>query len=1723
LAPASDVDLFIYGLNEEQAIDKIKQIEADVRDAILSETTVVRTKNAITIVSEYPTRHIQIVLRLYKSVSEILTGFDVDCACVAYDGKQVWAAPRALAAFATQTNSIDLTRRSPSYENRLSKYARRGFEVYWPQLDRSRVDPTIYERAFNRVLGLARLLVLEKLPHPQDRDEYLAKRRAERGRPEMPWNARFRHQLPGNVKDTQPDDVAEWVEEDDISSYHTFTLPYGPRYTPKKIERLLFKQDLLKNAEWNKPKDRETNLHRHPAFFGRVEDVIGDCCGYCPRPVTDEDLAAWEEESKVFVSGNISFLKDDPGRQAIGSFRPLTDGDWTEMAYLGNTTRLCQAIVDKDLEGVVDWFSGEEANVDRRDHTGRTPLQLAVVCSTPEIVQCLIDRGARIVARLYNGCTALHLAAWRGSPEMVKALLDKSAENEAEADAKEEQRKQARRKEAGRTKIVNEDVEMTQEDEIHGDDDDDSDAEDLMDEDSDVASEDRMTGSFVKIEDTKERDANEENVDDPDVYDIDVVAWDSPCSALHLALIAGHQDVIRLLIDTYGADAMLPVKLMTNHTPRVPRAAILTLLLPLDLPLQKATETVKTLLGRGASPVQADMNQFTSLHYIVDQAKTEILKAFREASPEATTKAINHTIVSATWQEASVETPLLAAIRSGSPEIVKEVLSMGAKPVIELEDFVKAYKASKNARDRDPDELRALYLKSINQPITQASRHECMIEIVPQLLKRGADVNTLTADSWSIIQDPDGYHYNQEGKSLLDLIRDRRIKLEDYANEKTKEDKTSLKQPEPLKSDEHYLSGLKPGSYQHFSAVKDLERAKYVQAGRAMKFQHDFDAQKEVVTEPGHKEKKEAAAELARKFKAVENRLFEEGALTFYEMYPKLKKEENQGHSTSDRKENLYDYDELAYKTTFKFHGTDITPAKQPRYIQLFEAAFAGDIEKVKALCLSSDDSARALQITVFDDNGFDPFNIAVLKGHHELAGIVLDIAAAQYENNKETKRMQYSLQPYGSDDERDSDTASSVVDDDEQPKFYVHLVDDNFTVDDVAALSKDVKSNVRPQHLLQRIFELWRVMDMGRDQALQQCRVDRSFNPDAYVGWRDKKKPWIQFDQCARDESYRTRFSLWTYAVVSNNVQLLKFLLESEVKYSMEEPNELLKSLDNRRSEMRHAMNLGHREIVDTLISYRGTLLPLHHLAERSGIVVEEAPKYYQGLSVYGQKRKDWARQDRYADTIDKSETGSPLLDALLEGNLDMVDYFLSDTPARRYEEFCSRFSKDQRIRALAEDKGGVPAALRSWMSTRTNLALHVAVMSWPAGANSRLRYLLKKVPTEHLETRNAQGETPVHLALKLGNLPAFEVLLAAGANQRTKDEKGRNLLHTIYGDAYCNHVSLFKKKVSMLDQNLIPDMVLEKCSGTEPGALTALALFLRQDVYNHKSEQELLDLMLQLSMCKDLTVMDGSGDYPLHVEVRSDNSTRSKYLARKRPDLLFRENATGMTPVEVAETAYFRSRVDHAPSIQIEPPLSQYYSRVKDHSIIDKPSRDFIVQDDTPSERSTEMEGDDDLPLSHPIYRDLVSIARQYPQTRQLVSVLDANEVARRLAGQQRRMNAENRRREARGLKSRWNRYYSRNPEDESDDGQGSDGTNADETSPWFEKAKIRIYRLPFMHHAEDTSEAVEAELKKWRDFAEGRIDVIKCCEQADSHDKYERRDHKKMTSEIGEVSSV
>jgi hypothetical protein len=44
------------------------------------------------------------------------------------------------------------------------------------------------------------------------------------------------------------------------------------------------------------------------AQFGRVQDVVTDCCGYCPVPKTDEEKEIAEQEAKNYVSGKISYV-----------------------------------------------------------------------------------------------------------------------------------------------------------------------------------------------------------------------------------------------------------------------------------------------------------------------------------------------------------------------------------------------------------------------------------------------------------------------------------------------------------------------------------------------------------------------------------------------------------------------------------------------------------------------------------------------------------------------------------------------------------------------------------------------------------------------------------------------------------------------------------------------------------------------------------------------------------------------------------------------------------------------------------------------------------------------------------------------------------------------------------------------------------------------------------------------------------------------------------------------------------------------------------------------------------------------------------------------------------------------------------------------------------------------------------------------------------------------
>ena len=155
-----DVDMFLYACNDETAVNIIKDF-IDWKKYVDKETYgydkyITRTKNAVTLRIQYRKLEgmiknsidFQFVLRLYKTPSEILHGFDVDCCCIGYDGKDIWMTERAYQSITNGYNTVNFDRLSPSYEYRLAKYGTRGMAVKVPMLNNNLIDINMLEQDF---------------------------------------------------------------------------------------------------------------------------------------------------------------------------------------------------------------------------------------------------------------------------------------------------------------------------------------------------------------------------------------------------------------------------------------------------------------------------------------------------------------------------------------------------------------------------------------------------------------------------------------------------------------------------------------------------------------------------------------------------------------------------------------------------------------------------------------------------------------------------------------------------------------------------------------------------------------------------------------------------------------------------------------------------------------------------------------------------------------------------------------------------------------------------------------------------------------------------------------------------------------------------------------------------------------------------------------------------------------------------------------------------------------------------------------------------------------------------------------------------------------------------------------------------------------------------------------------------------------------------------------
>jgi hypothetical protein len=154
----SDIDVFFAGCSEKEAKDEIERFVKEAKlykedkeytlekIDIQQRCTTIRYIGKLSRKSDgnrngrYERLNVQFIHRIYKVVDEIPLGFDVDCCCVIYDGKKLWATPRGEYARIWKENNIDGSRASPSYWHRLLKYAMRGYKMVIPGFDIDKIN-----------------------------------------------------------------------------------------------------------------------------------------------------------------------------------------------------------------------------------------------------------------------------------------------------------------------------------------------------------------------------------------------------------------------------------------------------------------------------------------------------------------------------------------------------------------------------------------------------------------------------------------------------------------------------------------------------------------------------------------------------------------------------------------------------------------------------------------------------------------------------------------------------------------------------------------------------------------------------------------------------------------------------------------------------------------------------------------------------------------------------------------------------------------------------------------------------------------------------------------------------------------------------------------------------------------------------------------------------------------------------------------------------------------------------------------------------------------------------------------------------------------------------------------------------------------------------------------------------------------------------------------------
>ncbi|KAJ8080933.1 hypothetical protein PM082_017768 [Marasmius tenuissimus] len=1470
--PTSDVDLFLYGMTPEEAEVKITKIYEAVRDSVPWDVTCVRTKHTVSIHSQYPYRSVQIVLRLYNSPAEILAGFDIDSACFAYDGSRVWGNPRSIIAMMRQCNTVDMTRRSPSYEVRLAKYSSRSFEVYVPTLNRTDVDPTIYERSITRVEGLARLLVFEKLKDADSRYQFLESRRALRGRPnELNRYARRKKQLKGDLKANMAIGGLE-MNDYDVVSLH---IPYGPGWDARRIEKLVYQTDLGMNSPFN-PKNKDRRLHRHPAFFGTGEECLADCCECCPDPIDEDERKLQKNEDEQYIRGRISFIEEDPGRQSMtGSFKPIDVGEWSEQVYIGPTEKFFAAIIAGNRAAVAKMIE-EGTDPTRRDHVGRMPLHVAIMAKQDEIACHLIDNGARITSRLADGRTALHLAAKMDMADVVKKLLERSKVNK-ELLEKEGKLKEDKNKDED---VVMKDVvteRPSSEDDWSSDDNGVvSMDEDAADDEEDIGSEDTDGEKDEEEDDDDDDDGGddsgsdegekeppqtpepgglpEDEDDEPDVFDVNAPDWDLALTPLDYAVLFASLPVIDALLDHEEMDLSRVTQAKYGGAPA---------LVPLTVTMYRQDEAeamkiIERLVAAGASSSTANDELETILSKFIQAEKTQLVLTLLRVDPKAAS-IINFPAVDGRYYNRSATFPLNYAISSDNYAMVAALLAYGAKLVFDEKDVTEALtlesqrNTSRYSYNQTPENRLDMTTPLIENALGIHS------DLVQLLVPLGASVDVAIAAARQ------RYVSKQDKMSLLDWVQ--------FCIDEVDETLANLNKEQAQES-KVAKGGPTEDSWKSY-CVNYLHM---VDNNNGEKSPEEIEEEKEKTDET-----RQVWTQVKTYLADMERLLVSRKAKSYNDLYPNDEdKPEHRRKKLGGETTVVFDTSGLAIKYEMMDgnnygRGNSVPQHQVAQYEELFEACWKGDNATIQRLCLPSEGSnteQSPIQIAAkighptndWSQTGLTTLFVAVARRHWDTARLIFTISAAQYKPDGKEKKFKFNLEGFHEDDSDDGSEGSdsdSMASDDTVNKAPVDFVD-------VAKRSSAVQTPVAPSVMLQDIGYCWKHPESGL----------RGYSSNLISGA-------VELDDAHAFTNIFSLYKLSDPPLMLTNRELDRLL---ETIVSRDKP-ELLHEFIRRTGR---GVTVSRKP--STKEGDEGSQEEVH--------AVNDKNKVYYGLNVHGKKRKDLAAKNDPNADHDEAQVTLPLVwRAAHSGSLAILDYLKSERPldAYRYYSMCNSDPLAISLRRTHDLDKVLPQWLGWTINTIGESPLSAAllhpdlkVVKHLFASDPKLMSMALKQDIKFI------GYNLLMLAIHCGcTTKMVDFLLSNGLSPTQVDCRGWNIYHILAGSG---DFLLFQHFLKKLSRDVSQALLVQQSKKQLHTPLHLAVENCRMDIVEAIINFDKLSVLIR----------DIKGSLPLHTAVLIARPEITKMLLQGSPtEELHSENGVGDTPFEIATLQHLLSVV--------------------------------------------------------------------------------------------------------------------------------------------------------------------------------------------------------------------